>query len=164
MRYLSGVRLLLFVSLALLYSQLSVTMSAAEDRSITGWEMGGEYDRLYRPDQYTKIKGTLVEIIDVVPKPGMVLGLGMIVELRNNERVTVHFAPKWFARFLKYGFKSGDRVKVKGCWAEIDNKKVFLGSKVRNGEIFEMKFRRTKDGTPYWTLTPDEMIKEKLED
>ena len=45
-----------------------------------------------------------------------------------------------------------------------DRKDFSLASKVRNGEYFEIKFRRTKDGTPYWTLKPDEMIQEKLED
>jgi hypothetical protein len=99
----------------------------------------------------------------VVPLKGMAPGLGMIILLKSGEKATVHFAPKWFAKFLTYGFSPGDPVKVKGCWAEIGGKKVFLASKVRNGEYFEIKFRRTKDGTPYWTLKPDEMIQERLE-
>jgi len=144
-------------------AQCGVTVFAADKQPITGWEAESEYDRLYRPDQYVKLKGTLVEIIEVVPKPGMVPGVGMVFHIRDGERATVHFAPKWFARFLIYGFKKGDNVKVKGCWAEIEGKKFFMASKVRNGEVFEMKFRRTMDGKPYWTLTPEEMIKEKLE-
>ena len=164
MRYVQRLTLLLLISVLLFSLQLTGTICAAEERDITGWERGGKFDRLYRPDQYRKLKGTLEEIIDVVPMKGMAPGVGMIIFLHNGEKVTVYLAPKWFARFLAYGFYKGDRVKVKGCWAEIEGKKVFLASKVRNGEYFEMKFRRTSDGLPYWTLTSDQMLMEKLED
>lgn len=164
MRYLSKMKPFLLISVFLCSFQLNTTLPAAEEQDIAGWENGSEYNRLYRVDKYVKLKGTMVEIVDIVPMQGMATGLGMIILLRDGERVTVHFAPKWFAKFLNYGFHKGDRVKVKGCWAEIGGKKVFLASKIRNGEYFEIKFRRTRDGTPYWTLKPDEMIKEKLED
>jgi len=164
MRYLFRLKLLLLTSVLLFGSQLATTVYAAEQQDITGWENGSEYNRLYRVDKYVKLKGSMVEIIDVVPLKGMAPGIGMIILLGDGERVTVHFAPKWFAKFLNYGFKKGDSVKVKGCWAEISGKKVFLASKVRNGEYFEVKFRRTMDGRPYWTLKPEEMIQEKLED
>ena len=164
MRYLFTLKLFLLISVFLFGLQLSTTVYTAEQRDMAGWENGSEYNRLYRVDKYVKLKGTMVEIIDVVPMEGMAPGAGMIVLLRDGERVTVHFAPKWFAKFLNYGFNKGDSVKVKGCWAEIGGKKVFLASKARNGEYFEIKFRRTKDGKPYWTLTPEEMIQERLED
>ena len=164
MRYLYRFKLLLLASVLLFGSQFSTTLHAAEQQDITGWEKGSEYNRLYRVDKYVKLKGTMVEIIDVVPMQGMAPGIGMIILLRDGERVTAHFAPKWFAKFLNYGFNKGDSVKVKGCWAEINGKKVFLASKVRNGEYFEVKFRRTRDGRPYWTLKPEEMIQERLED
>ena len=164
MRSVSGITLLVLTTVLLFSFQLQGATYAADQQDITGWEKDSAYNRLYRVDQFQKIKGTLVEIIDVVPMKGMAPGLGMIILLKSGEKATVHFAPKWFARFLTYGFKPGDRVKAKGCWAEIGGKKVFIGSKVRNGEYFEMKFRRTKDGTPYWTMTPEEMTKEKLED
>ena len=164
MRYLFTLKLLLLTSILLFGSRLSTTLHAAEQQDIAGWENGSEYNRLYRVDKYVKLKGTMVEIIDIVPMQGMAPGAGMIILLQSGERVTVHFAPKWFAKFLNYGFNKGDRVKVKGCWAEIGGKKVFLAAKVRNGEYFEIKFRRTKDGKPYWTLKPEEMIQERLEE
>ena len=164
MRYLYRFKLLLLASVLLFGSQFSTTLHAAEQQDITGWEKGSEYNRLYRVDKYVKLKGTLVKIIDVVPMKGMATGVGMIILLRDGERVTVQIAPKWFAKFLQYSFNAGDSVSLKGCWAEIGGKKVFLASKVRNGEYFEIKFRRTKDGTPYWTLKPEQMIQERLED
>ena len=164
MRYFFKLKLLLLTSVLLFGSHLSTTLYAAEKQDMAGWENGSEYNRLYRVDKYVKLKGTMVEIIDIVPMEGMAPGVGMIILLQNGERVTVHFAPRWFAKFLNYSFHNGDKVKVKGCWAEIGGKKVFLASKVRNGEYFEVKFRKTKDGTPYWTLKPEEMIQERLED
>lgn len=50
---------------------------------------------------------------------------------------------------------------VKGCWAEINGKDVFMASKVKKGESFEFKVRMTKDGTPFWTMTPDQVAKER---
>ena len=164
MRYVSGITLLVLTVVLLFSFQLQGVTHAADEQDITGWERDSAYNRLYRVDQYQKLKGTLVEIIEVVPMKGMAPGLGMVIRLKSGEKATIHFAPKWFAKFLTYGFKPGDPVKVKGCWAEIDGNKVFLASKVRNGEVFEMKFRRTRDGMPYWSLTSEEMIKEKLED
>ncbi|MFC1896654.1 hypothetical protein ACFL0Q_08380, partial [Thermodesulfobacteriota bacterium] len=51
-------------------------------------------------------------------------------------------------------------VKVKGVWADIDGREVFMASKVKRGEYFEIKVRRTRDGTPYWTLTAEELAEE----
>lgn len=164
MRYLFRLKLLLLTSVLLFGSQLITTLYAAEQQDIAGWENGSEYNRLYRVDKRVKLKGTMAEIIDLVPMQGMAPGIGMVILLRDGEKVNVHLAPKWFAKFLSYGFNKGDRVNVKGCWAEISGNKVFLASKVRNGEYFEMKFRRTRDGRPYWTLKPEEMIQERLED
>ncbi len=164
MRYVSGITLSVLTTVLLFSFQLQGVTYAADKQDITGWERDSVYNRLYRVDQYQKLEGTVVEIIEVVPMKGMTPGLGMVILPKSGEKATVHFAPKWFAKFLTYGFKPGDSVKVKGCWAEIDGKKIFLSSKVRNGEFFEMKFRRTKDGMPYWSLTSEEMTMEKLED
>ena len=34
-------------------------------------------------------------------------------------------------------------------------------SKVKKGDYFEYKVRRTKDGIPYWTMSPEERAKER---
>jgi hypothetical protein len=52
-------------------------------------------------------------------------------------------------------------VKVKGAWAQIGGKEVFMASKVKKSENVELKVRRTKDGMPYWVMTPEELAKEK---
>ena len=163
MRHFWWATLLLLTPALLFSSQLTGTVYAAGDGDLKGWEKDSQYNALYQVEQYQKIKGTLVDIIEVTPFPDMSPGLGMIFRLRDGEMVTVHLAPSWFAKFVIYAFKKGDPVKAKGCWAEIGGKKVFMASKVRNGEYFEIKFRRTKDGTPYWTMTPEEITQERLE-
>ncbi|MGD8382091.1 MAG: hypothetical protein PVJ11_08105 [Syntrophobacterales bacterium] len=166
MKYFKGVALC-FLVFVLHFGMLGVENAyAAEKADSTGWEKEGVYNRLYRVDQYQKIKGTLVEIIEIKPMPGMAPGMGLIMISRKKEKVTVHLGPKWFVHFLMRGFKPGDSIKVKGAWAQIKGERFFIASKVRNAEFFEVKFRKTKDGTPYWTMTPEEIINsdERLED
>jgi hypothetical protein len=91
----------------------------------------------------------------------------MIVRLRDSgEKALIHLGPKWFVDFLTQGFAPEDAVKVKGVWAEIEGEKVFMASKLRKAEFFEVKFRKTEDGMPYWTMTPEEIMHqdERLED
>jgi hypothetical protein len=35
-----------------------------------------------------------------------------------------------------------------------------MASKVKQGEHFEFKVRLTKDGTPFWTMSEDELARE----
>jgi hypothetical protein len=51
--------------------------------------------------------------------------------------------------------------RVKGVWAEINGKDVFIASKVKKDPDFEIiKVRLTKDGTPFWTMTPEQLAME----
>ena len=52
-------------------------------------------------------------------------------------------------------------MKVKGVWAEVQGKDVFMASKVKKGDYFELKVRLTKDGTPFWTMSPEELARER---
>ncbi len=57
--------------------------------------------------------------------------------------------------------KKNDRVKLKGVWAEINGKDVFMASKIKKDPNFEIiKVRLTKDGTPYWTMSAEQLAKE----
>jgi hypothetical protein len=52
-------------------------------------------------------------------------------------------------------------VKVRGVWAEIDHENVFIAYKVKSSK-YVLKLRRTRDGTPHWTMTPEELAKERV--
>jgi len=36
-----------------------------------------------------------------------------------------------------------------------------MASKVKRGNDFEFKVRLTKDGTPFWTMTPEQLARER---
>jgi len=54
----------------------------------------------------------------------------------------------------------GAQVKVRGVWAEIDNENVFLAYKVKS-DNYALKLRRTRDGIPHWTMSPEELARER---
>jgi hypothetical protein len=54
--------------------------------------------------------------------------------------------------------KKNDRVKLKGVWAEINDRDIFMASKIKKDPDLEIvKVRLTKDGTPFWTMTPEQL-------
>lgn len=92
--------------------------------------------------------------------PGMSPATILIVR-DGSEVIEVHLCPTWFAKPRDVGIKKGDRVKIKGAWAEINGKDIFMASKVKKGEIFEFKVRLTSNGKPFWTMTPEELARER---
>jgi hypothetical protein len=80
---------------------------------------------------------------------------------QDGDTVNVQLGPKSFVKLDSIGLRKGDKVKVKGAWAEINGKEIFMASKVKKGEDIELKLRRTKDGVPYWTMSPEELEREK---
>lgn len=156
--------LLIYTVLSLWLSSFSMTAASEEtsqQHDMGGWEPGSEYNRLYVPEDREKFKGTVLDIKEVVPMPGMSPGVAIIVQSKDGDVVTVHLGPRWFIDPEKMGIRKGDEVKVYGVWAEIDNRDVFIASKVKKGDNFEFKVRRTKDGMPYWAMSPEELEKER---
>lgn len=137
---------------------------ATEKRDMGGWEAGSEYNQLYDPAEMDSFKALVVRVKKIIPMPGMSPGVALEVregKKGDGELVLVHLCPTWFAAPKDIGLKKGEQVKLKGVWAEIDGKDVFLVSKVKKGEYFEFKVRLTKTGKPFWTMTPDELANER---
>ncbi|MHC1789391.1 hypothetical protein [Solidesulfovibrio sp.] len=129
--------------------------------NVKGWEKGGEYDRLFDPKEADAIKGRLVRIYDFVPMPGMATGIALEVEDKKDKTIEiVHLGPKDFLDLSVIGLKEGDQIKVAGAWAEFDGKDVLLAVKVKKGEDVQMKVRRTRDGFPFWSMSPEERQRE----
>ena len=137
-----------------------VSSFGAENRAVTGWELNSQYNKLYKASELDSFKGTIVDIKEIVPMPGMSPGLALEVSESKGETVTVHLCPASFENKKTIRIKKGDRVKVTGVWAEINKKDVFMGSKVTKGD-YSLKVRLTKDGTPFWTMTPSQLAKER---
>ena len=138
--------------------------AAGQKQDMGGWEIGSEYNKLYDYTETDSFKGWITKIKEVVPMPGMSPGVAVeISETKNlkSEPIVVHLCPIWFADGGSIGLKRGDRVKVKGVWAEVNGEDVFIASKIKKGDYFEFKCRISKDGTPFWTLSPEALEKER---
>lgn len=136
-------------------------VSASAQNPYAGWEKGGAYDRHYDVSEFDQFKGQVEDIIEITPMSGMAPGVGLVIRDESGDQVEVQIGPKGFVDLQSIALKKGDKVKVKGVWAEIDGKDVFMASKIKKGEFIEVKVRKTKDGAPFWSMTPDELAKEK---
>jgi hypothetical protein len=159
MRIRSGILILAaFLSLSL------TPLARSEDRAaMAGWEKGSPYNSLYDATELDKLRAFVTEIREVVPLPGMSPAIALVVQESEGDEILVHLCPAWFADRTAIGVRKGDKVKIKGAWAEIDGSDVFMASKVKKGDFFEFKVRLTKDGTPFWTMTPEELARERGE-
>ena len=128
---------------------------------IEGWEKGSDYNKLYNPADMDKLKGFVMDFRSVIPLPGMTPGIAMLVRGTQGEVVTVHLGPRSFIHLNSIKIKKGDKVTVKGVWAEIGGKHVFITSQVKVDNFYVLKVRRTKDGTPYWTMSHEELARER---
>jgi hypothetical protein len=89
-----------------------------------------------------------------------------VLEVREGDDIIeVHIGPVWFRKPSEIPLKKNDRIKIKGVWAEINGKDVFMASKIKKDPDFEiLKVRLTKDGTPFWTMTPEQLKRETMSD
>ncbi|GAB4345874.1 MAG: hypothetical protein Kow0089_22980 [Desulfobulbaceae bacterium] len=152
----------LFFSVIAALSMLAVGAVTTGAADMGGWEEDGAYNRLYKASELDKIKCTVKKVVEVVPMKGMSPGIGLIADDGDGEEFMVHVGPKWFLGD-SIGIKRGDRVKIRGSWAEIDGRDVFMASKIKKGDYFELKVRLTKNGKPFWTMTPEELARERAQ-
>jgi hypothetical protein len=135
---------------------------ATESSEKKGWGINDPYNKLYDSKEFEKIKARLVRVTEVVPMPGMSPATALEVT-EGSKKILVHLCPTWFAKPGDIALKPGDQITLKGSWAEINGKDVFLASKVKKGDFYEFKCRLTKDGTPFWTMTPEQLAKEQAD-
>jgi hypothetical protein len=137
--------------------------AAGEKKDMKGWEIDSPYNKKYDVKEYEKFRAWVVGFKEEPPMPGMSPATIMIVK-DGEDLIDVHLCPTWFAKPEDVGVKKGDRVKIKGAWAEINEEDVFMASKVKKGDFFEFKVRLTKNGKPFWTMSKDELAWERLPD
>jgi len=125
-----------------------------------GWEKNSAYNNLYDLALKDRIKGVVVDVKKLTPLPGMAPGVGLLVQSPEDGLVTVHLGPRSFINLNKIWKLKGAQVKVRGVWAQIADENVFMAYKVKSAK-HALKLRRTRDGTPHWTMTPEELAKER---
>lgn len=132
-----------------------------EKRDMGGWEIDGAYNKLYDPAEFESFKGVVVKIKEMAPMEGMSPGVILWIRERRDEEVyRVDLCPVWFANSHETGIRRGEKVHVKGVFTEINGEDVFMASKIKKGD-WEFKVRLTKDGTPFWTMSPEQLAKEQ---
>jgi hypothetical protein len=154
-------RFLVLASLVLISVTLGFGYALAEDnRDMQGWEIDSPYNKLYDVREYEKIRAWVVRVKEVVPMPGM--SPATALDVREGDDVfEVHLCPTWYRKPSDIRLKKNARVKLKGAWAEINGKDVFMASKVKQDPDFEIiKVRLTKDGTPFWTMNSEQLAME----
>ena len=125
-----------------------------------GWEVGSEYNKHYDVREFEKLRAWFIRAKEVTPLPGM--SPATVIEvLEGDDIIEVHLCPTWYRKPGEIPLKKNDRIKIKGAWAEINGKDVFMASKIKKDPDFEIiKVRLTKDGTPFWTMTPEQLKRE----
>ena len=150
----------LFSVISFLVLFVCFPLYAGSEKEMKGWGIDDEYNKLYNPKELDKLRGNVVKFKEIKPLSGMSKATALILD-DDGDKIMVHLCPLWFATAKETGIKRGDRVKIKGSWAEIDGEDIFLASKVKKGEHYEFKVRLTKDGTPFWTMTPEQLLRER---
>lgn len=135
--------------------------AAAGPEKMGGWELDGAYNQLYKSSERDRLKGVIEEVTEVIPLPGMSPGVAIILRDEDGDKVRVHLGPRWFVDPQGIGVRKGDEVKIRGAWAEVGGEDVFIASKVKRSEFEEFKVRRTRDGYPFWCMSPEELAAEK---
>jgi len=139
---------------------IATSAGAEEKRDMGGWGLDDPYNKHYDVKEFEQIRAWVKDIKTVIPMPGMSPGVALDV-YEGSAGFEVHIAPVWFLKPGGVGIKPGDRIKIKGAWAEINGKDVFIASKIKKGDYWELKVRLTKSGKPFWTMTPDERNRER---
>ena len=140
------------------------SVDAVDEQLMKGWEEGSPYNQLYNVKEFEYFRAWVVGFKEEPPMPGMSPATIMVVK-DGDDLIDVHICPTWFAKPEEVGVRKGDRVKIKGIWAEVDGKDVFMASKVKKGDsdVFEFKVRLTKNGKPFWTMTKEELAHERAQ-
>ena len=157
----------IFYMTALILLSLVVALSyvqAEEKRDMKGWGIDDPYNKLYDVREFEKIRCYVVRVKEVVPMPGMSPATALVVREGAYE-YEVHLCPTWYRKPSEIRLKKNERIKLKGVWAEINGKDVFMASKVKKDPDTDIiKVRLTKDGTPFWTMTPERLAMEMKND
>jgi len=158
-------RFLFLTTLVLISVTLGFSYTQAEEkRDMQGWEIDSPYNKLYDVREYEKIRAWVVRVKEVVPMPGMSPATALDVR-EGSDVFEVHLCPTWYRKPSEIRLTKNERIKLKGVWAEVNGKDIFMASKIKKDpDIDIIKVRLTKDGTPFWTMTSEQIAMEMEKD
>lgn len=158
-------RFLFLTTLVLISVTLGFSYTQAEEkRDMQGWEIDSPYNKLYDVREYEKIRAWVVRVKEVIPMPGMSPATALDVR-EGSDVFEVQLCPTWYRKPSEIRLEKNARIKLKGVWAEVNGKDVFMASKIKKDPDTEiLKVRLTKDGTPFWTMTSEQIAMEMEKD
>jgi len=158
-------RFLFLTTLVLISVTLGFSYTQAEEKlDMQGWEIDSPYNKLYDVREYEKIRAWVVRVKEVVPMPGMSPATALDVR-EGSDVFEVHICPTWYRKPSEICLTKNERIKLKGVWAEVNGKDIFMASKIKKDPDTDIiKVRLTKDGTPFWTMTPEQIAMEMEKD
>ena len=139
---------------------LLVATASGQPEDMGGWEADGKYNRYFDVREMDEFKCTVKKVFEVAPLPGMTPGVALLVEESEDDLIPVHICPTWYQKTDALRLRKGDRVKIRGAWAEIDGEDVFMATKIKKGAETVIKVRLTKSGKPFWVMGDAELRKE----
>ena len=152
------------IMISLIFAGGTNWVQAGDKTDMQGWGIDDPYNKLYDVREYEKIRAWVVRVKEVVPMPGMSPATALDVR-EGSDEFEVQICPTWYRKPSEIHLQKNARIKLKGVWAEINGKDVFIASKIKKDpDIDIIKVRLTKDGTPFWTMTPERIAKEMEDD
>ena len=150
--------IIFFVCVFIISSVYSI--QAGDSKDMGGWGVNDPYNKLYNAADVERIKVVVTEVKEVIPIPGMSPGVALVVkEGGEGDEILVHLCPVWYKKASQIGIRKGDKIDLRGYFAEINGEEVIMAAKIkRKGKSF--KVRLSSDGTPFWTLSPAALQKE----
>jgi hypothetical protein len=137
----------------------ALTAEGADKFAFPGWQKDSEYNGYYNPKEKDTLKGNVLNFKKITPIAGMAPATALILD-EGGAEILVHICPWDYADPQKTAIRKGIKTKIIGSWANIEGQDVFMAAKIKQGDNFEYKVRLTKDGTPFWTLSAEELAKE----
>jgi hypothetical protein len=136
------------------------SIQAGDSKNMGGWGINDPYNKLYNAADVERIKVVVTEVKEVIAIPGMSPGVALVVkEGGEGDEILVHLCPVWYKKASQIGIRKGDKIDLRGYFAEINGEEVIMAAKIkRKGKSF--KVRLSSDGTPFWTLSPATLQKE----
>lgn len=138
----------------------AASLQAENKKDMGGWGINDPYNAFYHAEDVEKMKVVVVDVKEVVPMPGMSPGVALIVrEGDDGDEMMVHLCPVWYKKASRIGIKKGDKITLRGYFAEINGEEVIMAAKLKKNDK-PFKVRLTSDGTPFWTMSPGQLQKE----
>lgn len=127
------------------YTAPSQEQQAASDKA---WAADSDYNKKFDAQNTKTIEGTVENVGTFEPETGVSEGLRLRVRTDDGKIVTVYAGPQWYAQQKGFSLSSGDKIKVTGSEATIQDRSVILSSKIESGDkTLEL---RGDDGKPKW--------------